>query len=271
MASKALLLTFSQWQHLAQCNWPWTPLCHPSPPCASPVPPATFNLPTPPKKNSNFPFCIFTTCFRSRGRMKWFCKSKCPSADGQTWHGGRWRTRVGGWGGAGGAAPTAAECDKMQSGILCPPRSRIGPEKEHVRGTMACPSRSRRVWVTAAMFIGRLRWQSGQGRGRGGWVLFRQELGLSSDSKILLIYDVSTAVFSPTPLTSADRSPAGKRWHSVKLFVCLLLTFNAEDRYQARQPGALQHLDLRFSHTEIFTLKMFLYSKMYYTLCAEQF
>lgn len=272
MASKALLLTFSQWQHLAQCNWPWTPLCHPSPPCASPVPvPPPSTYPPPPQKNSNFPFCIFTTCFRSRGRMKWFCKSKCPSADGQTWHGGRWRTRVGGWGGAGGAAPTAAECDKMQSGILCPPRSRIGPEKEHVRGTMACPSRSRRVWVTAAMFIGRLRWQSGQGRGRGGWVLFRQELGLSSDSKILLIYDVSTAVFSPTPLTSADRSPAGKRWHSVKLFVCLLLTFNAEDRYQARQPGALQHLDLRFSHTEIFTLKMFLYSKMYYTLCAEQF
>lgn len=54
-------------------------------------------------------------------------------------------------------APTAAECDKMQSGIRCPPRSRIGPQKEHVRGTMACPSRSGRAWVTAAMFIGQLR------------------------------------------------------------------------------------------------------------------
>lgn len=51
----------------------------------------------------------------------------------------------------------------------------------------------------------------GAGAGAGGSALFRQELGLSSDSKILLIYVVSTPVFSPTPLTSADRSPAGKR------------------------------------------------------------
>lgn len=29
--------------------------------------------------------------------------------------------------------------------------------KEHVRGTMACPSQSGRAWVTAAMFIGQLR------------------------------------------------------------------------------------------------------------------
>lgn len=31
---------------------------------------------------------------------------------------------LGGAGGGSGAAPTAAECDKMQSGILCP----LGPE-----------------------------------------------------------------------------------------------------------------------------------------------
>lgn len=49
------------------------------------------------------------------------------------------------------------------------------------------------------------------GGGGGGPVLFRQELGLSSDSKILLIYDISTPVFSPTPLTPADKHPAGKR------------------------------------------------------------
>lgn len=40
--------------------------------------------------------------------------------------------------------------------------------------------------------------------------LFRQELGLSSDSKILLIYDVSTPVFSSTLLTSADKHLAGR-------------------------------------------------------------
>ncbi len=59
------------------------------------------------------------------------------------------------WG--AGSAPTAAECDKMQSGIRQPLQSRIGPQKEHVRGMMACPSQSRRAWVTAAMFIGQLR------------------------------------------------------------------------------------------------------------------
>ena len=67
-----------------------------------------------------------------------------------------------GAGGSGGEqgprpAPTAAECDKMQSGIRRPLQSRIGPRKEHVRGTMACPSQSGRAWVTAAMFIGQLR------------------------------------------------------------------------------------------------------------------
>lgn len=50
--------------------------------------------------------------------------------------------------------------------------------------------------------------------GGGGWggssVLFRQELGLSSDSKILLIYDISTPVFPTTPLTPADKHPAGR-------------------------------------------------------------
>lgn len=48
------------------------------------------------------------------------------------------------------------------------------------------------------------------GRG-GGSALFRQELGLSSDSKIRLIYDISTAVFPTTPLTLADKCPAGRR------------------------------------------------------------
>lgn len=124
-------------------------------------------------------------------------------------------------------APTAAECDKMQSGIRRPLQSRIGPRKEHVRGTMACPSRSGRAWVTAAMFIGQLRWQSGG----DGSALFRQELGLSSDSKILLIYDISTPVFPPTPLTPTDKRPAGRRWHSAKLFVCLPLTFTTKDRF----------------------------------------
>lgn len=88
------------------------------------------------------------------------------------------------------------------------------------------------------------------GRG-GGSVLFRQELGLSSDSKILLIYDVSTPIFSPTPLTPADKRPAGKRWHSVKLLVCLPLTFNAEDRVQARRLGAPPPFDLRVSEPNL--------------------
>lgn len=121
---------------------------------------------------------------------------------------------------------------------LSPHRSRIGPPDEHVRGTKACPSRSGRAWVTAAMFIGQLRWQSG-GVGvweRGGSALFRQELGLSSDSKIRLIYDISTAVFPTTPLTLADKRPAGRRWHSAKLFVCLPLIFAAKDRF----PSPLQ-------------------------------
>lgn len=155
-------------------------------------------------------------------------------------------TGVGGGDGVGGDWCSPHCCRMWQNAKWnsLPPQSRIGPEKEHVRGTMACPSRSRQVWVTAAMFIGRLRWQSGGG---GGLVLFRQELGMSSDSKILLIYDVSTPIFSPTPLTPADKRPAGKRWHSVKLLVCLPLTFNAEDRVQARRLGAPPPFDLRVS------------------------
>lgn len=51
MASKALLLTFSQWQHLAQCNWPLTPFGHPSPPCA------------PPRPNFKFTFLHFHNLF----------------------------------------------------------------------------------------------------------------------------------------------------------------------------------------------------------------
>lgn len=46
--------------------------------------------------------------------------------------------------------------------------------------------------------------------GGHGSALFRQELGLSSDSKILLIYDISTPVFPPTPLTPTDKRPAGR-------------------------------------------------------------
>lgn len=70
---------------------------------------------------------------------------------------GGWRWCCGGLQWGSDPAPSAAKCDKMQSGIRCPPQSRIGPQKEHVRGTMACPSRSGRAWVTAAMFIGQLR------------------------------------------------------------------------------------------------------------------
>lgn len=61
-------------------------------------------------------------------------------------------------------------------------------------------------------------------KGGSSLALFRQELGLSSDSKILLIYDVSTPVFSSTLLTPTDKHPAGRWWHSAKLFVYLLLS-----------------------------------------------
>lgn len=46
--------------------------------------------------------------------------------------------------------------------------------------------------------------------GGGGPALFRQELGLSSDSKIRLIYGISTPVFPPTPLTPTDKRTAGR-------------------------------------------------------------
>lgn len=152
-----------------------------------------------------------------------------------------------GLGGCGsGAAPTAAECDKMQSGILWPsvqnwPRERACERHDGMSFALqASLGDSCDVYRPASMTVG-------EGMGAGGSALFRQELGLSSDSKILLIYVVSTPVFSPTSLTSADRSSAGKRWHSLKLFVCLLLTFNAADRYQARRPAALPRFDLRCS------------------------
>lgn len=132
-----------------------------------------------------------------------------------------------------GPAPTVAQCDKMQSGIHRPLQSRIGPEKEHVRGTLACPSESARACMTAAMFIGQLRWQSGGDSS----ALFRQELGLSSDSKILLIYDISTPVFSSTTLTPTDKRTAGRRWHSAKLFVCFPRTFTVKDPF----PSHTQH------------------------------
>lgn len=63
------------------------------------------------------------------------------------------------------------------------------------------------------------------GRGGGhGPALFRQELGLSSDSKIPLIYDISTRVVPSPPLTPTNKHPAGRWWHSAKLFVYLLLS-----------------------------------------------
>lgn len=95
--------------------------------------------------------------------------------------------------------------------------------REHVRGAMACPSRSVRAWVTAAMFIGRLRWQWGG----YGPALCRQELGLSSDSKILLIYDISTPVFPSTPFDPRRQTPSGETMTFSKT-VCLLLTFTTK-------------------------------------------
>lgn len=61
--------------------------------------------------------------------------------------------------------------------------------------------------------------------GGGGSTLFRQELGLSSDSKILLIYDISTPVFSPTPLTPSTNAQQGDDDIQQNcLFVYLLLS-----------------------------------------------
>lgn len=47
--------------------------------------------------------------------------------------------------------------------------------------------------------------------GVDGSALFRQELGLSSDSKIQLIYDISTSVLHSTLATPNDKRPAGRR------------------------------------------------------------
>lgn len=67
----------------------------------------------------DFPFQVFATCFPTDGRIKRFCRSECPSTDGQT---RQWIVVVGGGElGRSDPAPTAAECDKMQSGIRCPP------------------------------------------------------------------------------------------------------------------------------------------------------
>lgn len=97
--------------------------------------------------------------------------------------------------------------------------SKIGPAKEHARGAMACPSRVWRAWVTAVMFIGRLRWQSGG----DGSALFRQELGLSSDSKIWLIYDISTPGFPLDPLSPSPQNLP--HHHPRSTPPCWLLTF----------------------------------------------
>lgn len=53
--------------------------------------------------------------------------------------------------------PNVTKCKVEFTAPPHPPESRIGPPKEHVRGTMACPSQAGRAWVTAAMFIGQLR------------------------------------------------------------------------------------------------------------------
>lgn len=114
-------------------------------------------------------------------------------------HGRRWFMVVLNWGvGRWGfllQPPLWLNVTKCEMEFASPSSPELAQGIEHVRGMMACPSRSVGAWVTAAMFIGQLRWQS------GGFspALFRQELGLSSDFKILLIYDISTSV-SPLPL-----------------------------------------------------------------------
>lgn len=83
-----------------------------------------------------------------------------------------------------------SECDKMQSGICQSLHSRIGPGKSLQAydgmsfASLASLVDSCNVYRPASMTV---RWD--------GLALFRQELGLSSDSKIQLIYGISTLVF----------------------------------------------------------------------------
>lgn len=160
--------------------------------------------------------------------MKWFCRSKCPSTDGQTWQG-----IVGGSGGGGLqlGSWSSPHCSWMWQNAkwnsLAPPVQNWPTERACERhdgmsfAVRASLGDSCDVYRPASMTV----------REGGNSALFRQELGLSSDSKILLIYDISTPVFPPTPLTPTDKHPAGRRWHSAKLFVCLPLTFTTKDRF----------------------------------------
>lgn len=187
--------------------WPSAPLSQPS------TPPGFITPPT----HRNFSFCVFTTCFRTDKRIKWFCRSKCPVTDGQPWH---WVVAVGGarmwfW-----SDPHCcwmwqnAKWNSLPPSVQNWPRERACERHDSMSfAVQASLGDSCDVYRPASMTVG-----------GGSLALFRQELGLSSDSKILLIYDISTPVFSPTPLTRNDKCPAGKRWHSIKLFVFLLLS-----------------------------------------------
>lgn len=127
----------------------------------------------------------------------------------------RYDTGAGGEGGVGGAAvlvqppllPNATKCKVEFStpSVQIWPRERTCERCDGMSfAVQASLGDSCDVYRPASMTVV-------AGAGTGGSALFRQELGLSSDSKILLIYGVSTPAFSPTPLTSADRNPAGKR------------------------------------------------------------
>lgn len=61
-------------------------------------------------------------------------------------------------------------------------------------------------------------------KGGSSLALFRQELGLSSDFKILLIYDISTSVFPSTPLTPRRQTPSWEMMAFDKI-VCLFTCY----------------------------------------------
>lgn len=155
---------------------------------------------------------MFATCFPTDGRIKRFSRSECPSTDGQT---RQWIVGVGGASGRGvwgvriqpPLLPNVTEC-KVEFAAPPPSVQNWPSERTCERhdgmsfAVRASLGDSCDVYRPASMTVG--------GRG-GGPALFRQELGLSSDSKIRLIYDISTSVFPPAPLTLADKCPAGRR------------------------------------------------------------
>lgn len=157
---------------------------------------------TPPTQaHLDFPFRVFTTCFGSDSGIKWFCRGKCPSTDGRTGPGARrWRRCCG--------FSSSPHCCRMWQNAKW---NSLPPSVQNWLTERTCDRHdgmsfagraslgdSCDVYRAASMTVG-----------GGGSALFRQELGLSSDSKILLIYDISTPVFSPTPLTSSTNAQRG--------------------------------------------------------------